>query len=517
MPKKYADFLSCISAEELYNGFVEHGLFSEKLPPIFDGANFLDFCLHQKSTDLCQKSINLHQEPANFLPQAYNYARFDITRNNNLPRTFGIPTPMAHERLCAALRDYWPELRAHFREKTGDDTYKRSRVHVRKRRGTTSLFEMNYRHVYKDGFPEQDLALGKRYLVHTDIAKCFASIHVHAISWALAGKTTLDDTKPWHQQLSLHLLKSTGNAKQGIPIGPHTSNLLSEALLVAIDKELADWDYVRTIDDYECYVSTIDEAHQFILELSEWLRYYGLSVNRSKTTIHRLPSAKIDRWRNKIQESRLLLDHSPDTLRCRDVSLFLNHCVELMEENGDDAAIVFYGIKILVSAKYLCLLTDHAKEYIVSTATSLALLYPYLVHILDQYAYEPCGIKPKILKNYLNRIFDTYLADRHLDAVARALQLAVKYDVSLNKFDIDMIIRQNSCILTLCALIYARHFHLQTALESLEDYALHLKNAGLMDEHWVFVYECLPSDLLSDDWQRLKQAGVSFLKTEYQG
>lgn len=501
MPKKYADFLNCISANELYGGFIEHGLFSEKLPPIFDGASFADFCLNQKQDD--------------FSPQAYRFVKFDVTRNNNLPRTFGIPTPMSHERLCAALCDHWGELRAHFRAKTWDDHYKRSRIHVRKRRGTTSLFEMNYRHVYKDGFPEQELALGKRYLVRTDIAKCFSNIQVHAISWALSGKTTLDDTKAWHREISLRLLNSTGNAKCGIPIGPHTSNLLSEVLLTAIDKELVNWDYVRTIDDYECYVSTMDEAHQFILELSEWLRYYGLSINREKTAIYRLPSAKIDRWRNKIQESRLLLDYSPDTLRCRDVSLFLHRCIELMEENHDDAAIVFYGIKILSTPKYLNLLTDRAKEYIVRTATSLALLYPYLVHILDEYAYEPCEVSRKTLKNYLNRIYSTYLINGYCDAVSLALQMAVKYDTKIVNFSITEIIEQEGCILTLCALIYARHFNLKEDLKILQEYATDLVNADLMDEQWPFIYECLPAEMLSGDWRVLKQAGVSFLKKEY--
>ena len=40
MKKTYYDFIKEISADELYDGLLGYGLFSEKLPPVFTSENF---------------------------------------------------------------------------------------------------------------------------------------------------------------------------------------------------------------------------------------------------------------------------------------------------------------------------------------------------------------------------------------------------------------------------------------------------------------------------------------------
>ena len=73
----------------------------------------------------------------------------------------------------------------------------------------------------------------------------------------------------------------------GIPIGPHTSNILSEIVLCAVDKELSEYSYIRDIDDYECYVESEEVGKQFLLQLSNSLNKYGLRINHKKTTIEK--------------------------------------------------------------------------------------------------------------------------------------------------------------------------------------------------------------------------------------
>ena len=100
MIKKYSDFMDEISPNDLYDRLIKYGLFSEKLPPIFDCSDFLAYC---KKTE----------RPV-FPNQWYSYITFNSMRNINVPRPIGIPTPMAHERLCACLRDNWGKLQEHF-------------------------------------------------------------------------------------------------------------------------------------------------------------------------------------------------------------------------------------------------------------------------------------------------------------------------------------------------------------------------------------------------------------------
>lgn len=67
----------------------------------------------------------------------------------------------------------------------------------------------------------------------------------------------------------------------GILIGPHSSNLISEIILVAVDGDLknlrkgqnkTEYRYIRHIDDYTCYVNSRDEAEQFTIDLAKCLK-----------------------------------------------------------------------------------------------------------------------------------------------------------------------------------------------------------------------------------------------------
>lgn len=48
MNKSYYDFMSEITAEELYERFVRYGMFSKKFPSIVSLESFLDYCMNQK-------------------------------------------------------------------------------------------------------------------------------------------------------------------------------------------------------------------------------------------------------------------------------------------------------------------------------------------------------------------------------------------------------------------------------------------------------------------------------------
>jgi predicted MPP superfamily phosphohydrolase len=68
-------------------------------------------------------------------------------------------------------------------------------------------------------------------------------------------------------------------------IGPHTSNIISEIVLIAIDYELdnKDYKYTRHVDDYSCFVETHEKTEQFLLDLSSELKKYELTLNHKKT------------------------------------------------------------------------------------------------------------------------------------------------------------------------------------------------------------------------------------------
>lgn len=501
MTKTYSDFMNEITSDELYDRLIQYGLFSEKLPPVFDCSAFLTYC----------KNPN---RPV-FPQQWYPFAVFDSMRNINIPRSIGIPTPMAHERVCAELKADWGNIQNYFRNVTIGNKYIISRIHVRKMGETDSLFKMNYSNWKIDGTPEPDISLGKRYLVQADISKCFPSIYSHAIPWAIAtkevAKQTVYDDSLWYNKLDLEVRNSTNGETHGLLIGPHTSNILSEIILCRIDEELSKkWDYVRNIDDFSCYVNTRDEADEFLVQLNSNLREYGLSLNHKKTKILELPVAAIEQWTHQIQDKTVYLEKFHSYVDYREAQSLLDFCIELMEKNRDNASVLFYGIKVLQGHK----LSLNAKKYVIKTATSLALNFPYIVPLLGRYVYDPYNIDKDNAEKYINLIYERYLTKDYFEAVAYAFYYAVEYDIEIKSFDVNTIIQKNDCILLLCCFIYCCHYKLRKSLSTLKKHAKSLKENGDMESYWPFTYECLSVGQVEGVWKELKNAGVSFLKVK---
>lgn len=219
LSKSYADCMNEISADELYEGLLAHGLFSEKLPPFLSAQSFFDYCQGQ---NVC------------FSDKWRQYVYFESMRNINLPRPLGIPNPMAYQSLCRGLADNWDKIQKHFADQTKNQGYKLSRIHIRKMSKSKALFKMNYDDWRVDGNPEIDLPIGKHYLVKADISTCFPSIYTHSIAWALVGKDNAKSNSgrkfksKWYNKID-HCAQNIKNGEtHGLIIGPHASNLISE-------------------------------------------------------------------------------------------------------------------------------------------------------------------------------------------------------------------------------------------------------------------------------------------------
>ena len=229
MDKTYCVFMDEISADELYEGLLAYGFFAEKLSPVFTAVPFFEYC----------KTISNPFESG-----WDDYITFRVMRNISISRLMGIPNPFKYQRLCAELRDDWNKIRDHFRTQTAQQTYRMSRIHVRKEYGEKRIFEMNYKNWRVDGNPESDLLIHdkgtSRFLVKADISTCFPSIYSHSIQWALVGKaeskrTIHDDT--WYSRIDKACQEMRNGETHGLLIGPHASNLLSEIILNVVDRK----------------------------------------------------------------------------------------------------------------------------------------------------------------------------------------------------------------------------------------------------------------------------------------
>lgn len=235
---------------------------------------------------------------------------FRLNRHANSTRLLKIPHPEAYAGLCRAIVDQWDEIMARIEDNTEsqivpkvshdkelvsmgtydtDETESRMsilRYSAQRRRATN-------KHL--------DRAIGKRYLARADIAVFFPSVYTHAIPWAVHTKEVAKEHRRDMSYFGNVLDARSRNMQRGetlgIPIGPATSNILSELLLHPVDAALRDkYTFLRFIDDYRCYCDSRNEADAFIVALEDELSEYGLQLNASKTNITPLPATTNDPW-----------------------------------------------------------------------------------------------------------------------------------------------------------------------------------------------------------------------------
>lgn len=497
--KSYSDFYKEISVDEVYEGLLGYGMFSEKIPPMFTSKPFYDYC----------KSNN-----PKFEDKWHSFVKYDSVRNTNIIREIGIPTPMSYQQLCNCIKDNWPQLCNHFFQCTNNQEYKVSKIHLRKMAKSPMIFKMNYDNWKEDGNPELDLLIGSKFLIHADISKCFPSIYSHSLPWALVGKSNAKLTAGskckslWYNQIDHFVQNCKYGETHGLLIGPHTSNLLGEVILSAVDKELCSkkWKYTRHIDDYTCYVESFEKAHLFLIDLNAELRKFDLSINDKKTEISLLPKALTEQWIRQIRNTKSFF--RGDKFDYISAQSFFDSAIELMQKNNENSAILNYAIKSLpVDA-----MTNQAKKICIKTIFHLCLLYPYLVQIIDEFVFQKFNVDHREIEKFSNILFDQEIKAKNFDAVCYALFFASKYDFLINNLKAQDAIDSESCIFKLLSFLYFKKNNNTSERAVLRNHATEVKkNKEDFDRNWLFVYEVLPQSDLIGDWKNLKEAHISFI------
>lgn len=499
MERAYCDFIDEITSDELYEGLLGYGMFADKLPPMFTSESFYEF----------SKSIS---QPFN--KQRKNYIYFESIRQNNIPRPLGIPNPLGYQQLCKALADNWDKIKEHFHKMTDDNAYKVSRIHIRKEKDKKILFEMNYKNWKQDGSPELDILIGNKYLVKSDISTCFPSIYTHSIPWALVTKAVakqqINNKTEWYNQLDELCRKLRDGETHGLLIGPHASNLISEIILTCVDKKLYDkgWRYLRNIDDYNCYVDSHANAEKFLTDLNEALREFDLPINYKKTSIQELPKASTNHWIRGLAAAIPSDENIPIDFKM--ARSYLDTAISLMESNDNDAAILKYAIKVISKRK----LSYNAKQYCLKTIEHYAVLYPYLIILMDDYVFTPFEAEILDIQNFADIIFKDAIKTDNYELMYYALFYAIKYNFNLMNFNLDYIITCSSCILKLLAWTYCKQKKDKENAKKIKEYVLSIKDTDF-EQNWILCYEVLNQIELKNDWKVLKKAKISFIKDEY--
>lgn len=488
-------------ADDAYVGLLDHGLFNEKLPSCFSSRGLA----HLATSHLLEVVFGKDGFKPGKLgaQQPRGYVRHQSIRDVNVPRQLGIPHPQGYFVQCYTIRHYWDEITEH----CAKPDRAVSRIFVR-RAGPDRIFEMGYKGPEIDELEEQDLgfATGSRFYVRADISSCFPSIYTHSISWALHGKTMAKTSRgsldlPGNVLDRVTRILRDGQSN-GLLIGPHSSNILSEIVLTSVDDALLRKGFerlTRYIDDYHYYAGSHEEAEFFVRELGLALREFELVLNERKTQILPSPRPQVEYWIRELKA----FDFSVGEIPFGTIRNFLDLALHLAQGAGT-SAVLNYAIKMLPMR-----LDERAARLFTLAACNLALSYPYLVPLLDEHVFNrlPSVSKDVRITHFLGELVTIGIQRIYPDAIAHALYLAIKYELKLpqSEKDLGRIIPLNDCVCDVLLLEYSRRMKLGGLVSEIIDQANTLRKMERreQDAFWLLIYQAWTEDELRDNGQDL--------------
>ena len=502
-------------ADFVYKALLGYGMFSHNLPPCFSSEAFFE---HIRDKEVKKKP---------HCPVQY----WEL-RHTNVPRGIGIPHPESYTHLCQTIKKYWHEINQHI----GKVHPKKSFVHVRKITSdvfdSPHIFEMSgldygaSKHEIQDRL--QEYSVDAEYKVDADIAQCFPSIYSHSIEWAICGKTATKSNI--NQSPGQGLLEKCGksldeaircikdNETNGLLIGPHTSNIVSEIILVQVDREMADkghQSYVRYIDDYHFYAKDRENAEQFLRDLVNILKRYDLALNSAKVKITELPESIEETWINELK--RFVFNKEEYTFGR--IGNYLDAALHWAQKDGISSRIRWAMAKI---AKIQ--LNARARRLYIQRAFHLCLCHPYLTPCIEKYVinkfYDPEESKG-VFCRFVECLLDKGVKKNYASCVGFAFYFARKYDLSLKKENIPAVIEKlgdmRDCIALLLAMKYFNYANDNDSVSALTKKikdGLNFEDKRAREQYWLLILEAFP-ELLNkkDDFLiDLKNNRISFLK-----
>ena len=476
-----------LDADQAFVGLVDFGLFAEKVPPCFTSEGLAA----KVPAPMAQILREAHSTKLGKLiaKQTRGFIRYQTLRDISIPRHLGIPHPQSHVAHCLAIKRCWDQIKKH----CAKPAQPISRIFVRET-GSERVFVMSYKGQERFEVEEQEInfATGACFVVHADISTCFPSIYTHSIPWALHGRK---NAKKARGDLSLGgniLDKATQTVRDGqtngLLVGPHTSNIISELVLTSVDNALLKKGHTRVtrhIDDYRFYARTHEQAENFIRDLGMALREFELSLNERKTKILPLPRPQMENWVRELNEFQF----PQGLIRFSIVRSFLDLALDLAQRAGT-AATLNYAIKMVPGR-----LNDRAKRLFVMEAVNLALSYPYLAPLLGEqvFAKHKHGGIESVINTFATELLKTGIRRIYPDAIAHALFYAIQHDLCLPVTEafLRRAVTIDDCICDVVLLEYVKRRKLKRLAQVVKQRADNLKGLERRDQDafWLLIYQ----------------------------
>ncbi|MFQ6916936.1 MAG: hypothetical protein ACLRR7_04740 [Veillonella rogosae] len=243
---------------------------------------------------------------------------------------------------------------------------------------------------------------------------------------------------------------------------------------------------------------------------------FDLLLNHKKTQVISLPIGVDNDWKNILRD--LPYVNVSEKVKYPQVNTYIDAALKLATNTGN-MAILNYAIKKLKSLR----LSTPAKILASKRLMHMAVIYPYLLPLMEEYVFDPYQVDINTIKGFSDTIYREAMKVNDYTSLYYAIYFAIHFDFVLEVFDEDWsraqdyVIESQDCLLLVITWLYFMKQNggrrRATQLRRLNNLAKELKRSD-MNRYWLFCYEALTFGNLSGEWQSMKHADISFIKSD---
>lgn len=325
------------------------------LPPIVTARYFAEFSRNNFAV--------LDKKSDHYTAKSTEYAVFSVPRPNTGRRKLAIVSPIAQLGLSLLI------------------TNRRSDIKKTLTSSAISMYGLDenladgraFRGLDFDQWHEKIYQIGSDYpfAVEADISRFFYTTYTHSFPWAVLGKkkakelAKIKKNDTWSDKLDLAIRRCQSSETFGIPVGPDTSRIIAELLMVGVEghpslkRHLAQDNAVRLIDDFYIGCNSEDDARKILSDLETALWDFNLQLNEDKSGVKPTKHKHTEIWRYEFDSIKTKHLNSKDE-RSTILGL-LDKALHLSAIEGNELPAVWASRRLLNLNRYeenLSLLLD---------------------------------------------------------------------------------------------------------------------------------------------------------------
>lgn len=491
---------------------VAYGYLAKEIPSEFQTESLAKVLDKIQFDSLTKKEKSIWAKPV----------QFTIPNGEGFRRSISIPSPLHQILLSKLISENWEQLRVFLDQSktsmttpvasTKENISIESKINIKEKMN----IRMKYLH-------------NKNYILQTDISRFYPTIYTHVIPWAFHTKDyikkNLDKNSLLGNKIDSRIQFMQDGQTFGIPIGPATSQVISEIVATAIDvdfDELIDSEVpgFRYTDDIEYYFDTEELAKEALSKIHKVVNSYQLELNPIKTKIIKVPVAFEPVWKEYF--SRYLFRKTVRGQRS-DLNSYFSRAFSF-KHSSKDKGVLQYALKRVRSEIILEENWDVFESLLLHSAFSDHSTLPVVLEIIELYIVKNYKINKGKIKEFLEKLINLNISQENHFEVCWALVYSKRIEISLSDEVTNLLLNAEDSITCILTMIL-KDKGLLNGNFNFSKYKRYLNREELYGSNWLFAYEAFkqgwlrpysnPNYVLEDSFfKMLYQNDVSFLQKE---